>query len=66
MIVALLKERSVIDSVQLELGQSGAPGIGLVGGFVMTVNVTFPFFTSDAGIASDPETETGAGFWPAG
>ncbi|SRR6266498_4799936 len=64
--VALVKERSVIDSVQLEFGQSGAPAIGVVGGFVVTVKVTLPFLTSDAGIASDPETETGAGFRPGG
>jgi hypothetical protein len=57
---------STIDSVQFELGQPGAPAIGVVGGFVVTVKVTLPFLTADAGIASDPLTDTGAGCCPGG
>jgi hypothetical protein len=66
-IVALVKARSVIVSVQFEFGQPGAPAIGLFGGgLVVTVNVTLPFLTSDAGRDCEPETETGAGFCPGG
>jgi hypothetical protein len=66
-IVALVKARSVIVSVQFGFGQPGAPAIGLFGGgWVVTVKVTLPFLTSDAGIACEPETETGAGFCPGG
>jgi hypothetical protein len=65
-IVALVKARSVIVSVQLEFGQPGAPGMGLVGAFVVTSKLTFPFLISSAGIASDPVTVTDAGFWPGG
>ncbi len=58
---------SVIVSVQLLPGQSGAPGIGFGdGGLVVTLNATFPFFTADAGIDSLPVTVTGAGFCPGG
>jgi hypothetical protein len=64
--VALVKDRSVISSVHIVLGQPGAPGMGVTGGFVVTENATLPFLTSDAGIASEPETVTGAGFCPAG
>src|SRR5690242_5542462 len=53
-------------SVQFAFGQPGAPGIGDVGGVVVTVNVVLPFLTSEAGIACEPATETGAGFCPGG
>jgi hypothetical protein len=66
-IEALVNERSVIVSVQLEPGQPGAPGIGFgVGGFVVTVNATVPFLISDAGIDVEPVTATDAGFCPGG
>jgi len=55
-IVALVNDMSVIDSVHDEFGQSGAPGIGVVGGEVVTLNVTLPFFTSLAGIDWLPVT----------
>lgn len=65
--VALVKDRSVIVSVQLEFGQPGAPEIGLLGGgCVVTAKATVPFLICDAGIASEPETETEAGFCPGG
>ena len=50
-IVALVNERSVMSSVQLEFGQPGAPAIGVTGGLVVTLNGVFPFLISDAGIA---------------
>src|SRR6266849_10702212 len=62
--VALTKARSVMVSVQLEFGHSGAPGIGLVGGEVVTPNATFPFLTSWAGMPTLPDTVTRAGFCP--
>ena len=64
--VAPVNDRSVMLSVQCEFGQPGAPGIGVTGGLVVTLNDTLPFFTSEAGIASEPETDTGAGFCPGG
>jgi len=63
-IVALVKDMSVITSVHIALGQSGAPGIGVVGEFVVTLNGVFPFLTSLAGIDRLPVTVTGAGFCP--
>ena len=62
--VAVKKARSVMVSVQLVFGHPGAPGIGLVGGEVATLNATFPFLTSLAGMAWLPDTETTAGFCP--
>jgi hypothetical protein len=47
---------SVMASVHCGLGQSGAPGIGLVGGFVTTVNDALPFLIADAGMATEPVT----------
>ena len=47
---------SVMASVHFELGQSGAPGIGVAGGFVVTVNVALPFLTADPGMATEPVT----------
>ena len=49
-IVADVNASSVMFSLQLGLGQSGAPGIGVVGPFVVTENETLPFLISDAGI----------------
>lgn len=63
-IVADVNARSVISSVQLGFGQSGEPGIGVTGAFVVTANPTFPFLISLAGIAWLPDTVIGAGFWP--
>jgi hypothetical protein len=60
----LVSDISVIDSVQLVLGQSGAPGIGVVGGAVLTVMVRFPFLMSLPGMATLPDTSDGAGFCP--
>ena len=62
--IAVKKARSVMVSVQLVFGHPGAPGIGLVGGEVATLNATFPFLTSLAGMAWLPDTETTAGFCP--
>jgi hypothetical protein len=59
---ALVKAMSVMFSVQLALGQSGAPGIGDVGGSVVTSNGVVPFLISSAGMAWPPVTATGAGF----
>ena len=61
-IVASVKDKSVISSVQCPLGQPGAPEIGLVGEVVVTVNDTEPFLISLAGITVWPPTVTGAGF----
>ena len=67
MIVADVNCRSVMFSVQLLLGQSGAPGTGVVGGLVVTLKEALPFLISEAGIASGvAATETGAGFCPGG
>jgi hypothetical protein len=57
---------SVMFSIQFGLGQSGAPGIEVTGGFVVVVMVTLPFLMSPAGTAVDPVTWTGAGLWPGG
>jgi len=65
-IVALVKATFVIVSVQLELGQPGAPWIGLVGGFVVTENVTLPLMIDDFGIDCEPVSVTDAGFCPGG
>jgi hypothetical protein len=47
---------SVMFSVQDEPGQSGAPAIGVAGGFVVVEIVTFPFLMSLAGIVVAPDT----------
>ncbi len=60
--IALVNATSVIVSVQFTPGQSGAFGIGVCGGCVVTVNDTLPFLISVAGIASEPFSVTGAGF----
>lgn len=65
-IVALVNRRSVIASVHFGFGQSGAPAIGVLGGFVETLNVTLPFLTAEAGIAWLPVVVIGVGFCPAG
>jgi len=61
---ALVNDMSVIISVHDELGQSGAPGIGVVGEFVVTLNGVLPFLISLAGMDTLPVTVTGAGFCP--
>ncbi len=63
-IVALVNARSVIDSVQFVLGQSGAPAIIVGGATVVTAKGVVPFLIALAGIASDPLTVIGAGFCP--
>src|SRR2546425_9924223 len=63
-IVRLVNAMSVITSVHRGFGQSGAPGIGVTGAFVVTVNGVLPFLISLSGIATLPVTSTGAGFWP--
>ena len=63
-IVALVKARSSIVSVQLGLGQSGAPAMIGSGGNVVTLKGVVPFLISSAGIAWLPITVRGAGFWP--
>lgn len=65
-IVADVNAMSVMFSVHCGFGQSGAPGIGVVGGLVVVLIVTFPFLMSPAGIAVDPVTLTSAGFCPGG
>ena len=65
-IVADVNAMSVMFSVQLGFGQSGAPGIGVTGGAVVVVIVTLPFLMSLLGTAVDPVTVTGAGLWPGG
>jgi hypothetical protein len=64
--MALVNATSVIFSVQLEFGQPGAPGIGVTGRRVLTLNDTLPFLISLAGIACVPVSVTAAGFWPGG
>ncbi len=65
LITALVNDTSVIVSVQFfEFGQPGAPGIGFVGGLVVTLKATLPFLTWDAGMAWDPVKVTGAGLCP--
>jgi len=64
--VALVNATSVIVSVQLEFGHPGAPGIGDVGAFVVTLNGVLPFLIADAGIDVDPVKVTAAGFCPGG
>src|SRR2546429_8038264 len=49
-IVADVNARSSMFSLQFGLWQSGAPGIGVVGPFVVTENDTLPFLISEAGI----------------
>src|SRR6266536_1067750 len=53
-------------SVQCEFGQSGAPGMGLTGAAVFTLNARFPFLMSLPGRPSTPVSVTSAGFWPGG
>jgi hypothetical protein len=71
--VALVNCRSVMASVQLLPGQSGAPATTVGGGLVVRLNGVFPFLISEAGIDSGvADTATGAGlrpgglFWPEG
>jgi hypothetical protein len=62
---ALVKDKSLIASVQLGLGQSGAPETVLGGGLVVTTNGVLPFLSEELGvIVTEPVTEIGAGFWP--
>jgi len=61
---ALVKDMSVMISVHDELGQSGAPGIGLVGECVVKLKGVLPFLISLAGMDTLPVTVTGAGFCP--
>ncbi len=61
---ALVKDMSVMISVHDELGQSGAPGIGVAGEFVVTLKGVLPFLISLAGMDTLPVTVTGAGFCP--
>ena len=62
--VASVKDRSVMSSVQFELGHPGAPVMGVVGPSVSTENGVVPFLISDSGITATPATVTGAGFCP--
>jgi hypothetical protein len=64
--VADVNATSVIVSVHCTPGQSGAPGIGVVGANVVVEMVTFPFLMSLAGTAVVPVKVTSAGFWPGG
>jgi hypothetical protein len=58
---------SVMFSLQFcAFGQSGAPGTGVTGGFVVVAIETLPLSMSPAGTAVDPVTSTSAGFWPGG
>src|SRR5262249_44863239 len=67
MIVADVNCRSMMFSVQLLLGQSGAPATGVAGGLVVRLNEVLPFLISEAGIDSGvAATETGAGLCPGG
>jgi hypothetical protein len=65
-IVADVNARSVMASVHCRFGQSGAPAIGVIGGFVTVVIVTLPFLMSLTGTVVDPDTWACAGFWPGG
>jgi len=65
-IVADVNAMSVMVSVHCGFGQSGAPGIGVVGAVVVVEIVTLPFLMAPAGTAVDPVTVTAAGLWPAG
>ena len=51
---ALVNDMSVIISVHDELGQSGAPGIGVVGEFVVTLNGVLPFLSSLIQVVTEP------------
>src|SRR4029434_10496068 len=62
-IVADVNARSVISSVQLAFGQSGAPGIRVWGAFVVSENARFPFLIALAGNAWLPVTVICARFW---
>jgi hypothetical protein len=64
--VAEVNATSVIVSVQRGLGQSGAPGMGDTGPWVVTLKSTLPFLISLAGIDWLPVSVTGAGFCPGG
>lgn len=59
--VALVNCTSVLVSVQSGCGHPGAPGIDETGAAVVTLNATFPFLISLAGIASVPVRVTSAG-----
>ncbi len=59
---ALVKDMSVMTSVHDALGQPGAPGIGVTGELVVTLNGVLPFLISLAGIDTLPVTVTSAGF----
>jgi hypothetical protein len=59
---ALVKAISVMASVHIGFGHPGAPRIGDTGGAVVTLKGVFPFLIALAGMASLPETVTGAGF----
>ena len=48
MIVADVNCRSVMTSVQLLLGQSGAPATGVAGGLVVRLNEALPFLISES------------------
>jgi hypothetical protein len=61
-----VNNRSSIVSVQLGLGQPGAPAIVAGGGSVRTENGRLPFLISLAGIAIAPATVIGEGFCPGG
>jgi len=63
LILALVQVILVIVSVQLEFGQSGAPGTGEAGGLVVTLNEALPFFTEPAGTIPVP-LAVKFGFWP--
>jgi hypothetical protein len=64
LIVAEVKDTSVMTSVQFGFGQPGAPGTGLTGAAVVVEMVTFPFLMSPAGTGVAPTSVTGAGFCP--
>jgi hypothetical protein len=61
-IVALVNATSVIDSVQLEPGHPGAPGIGDTGASVVTEKAALPFLIALDGMLCSPVSVTGAGF----
>src|SRR6266508_5519427 len=65
-IVALLNVTSVMSSVHFGFGQSGAPGIGVTGPAVSTLQDRFPFLISLPGMASTPVSTASAGFCPGG
>ena len=50
-IVAVVKDTSVIVSVHCGFGHSGAPGIGVTAAAVRTSKETLPFFIAPSGMA---------------